>query len=136
MVACGLAAMACMGGGRARGLQLYEGAPDPTAVRLVGDVGAVDGREMPARSRTFDLLPGCHFVTNVTYWVGNDHNAAMAARLSPRTYAVNMQPGHTYELRIGTTANSDAAQVVIKALERNAAGEVTRTFEPGGSCGS
>lgn len=124
----------CMGGGRGRAVQVYEGAPDENAVILVGDVASIDGREMPPRSRTFELLPGCHAITNITYWIGNDVNAAMTVRLPEMSYMMDMKPGHNYELRIGTTANTDTARVVVKALERNADGDVTRTFEPSRPC--
>lgn len=134
LVLLGLGSVGCMGGGHARAVQLYEGTPDESAVLLVGDVLSVDGKEVPPRSRTFALLPGCHKVTNVTYWIGNDANAAMTVRLPERAYWMNMKEGHQYELRIGTTSNSDTAQVVIKALERDKNGDVTRRFEPGSGC--
>lgn len=73
-------------------------------------------------------------VTNVTYWIGSDASAAMTVRLPEMSYWMNMKAGHHYELRIGTTANTDTAQVVIKALERNDSGDITARYEPGKAC--
>ncbi len=47
---------------------------------------------------------------------------------------MKMVPKHTYELRIGTTGNTDAARVFVKALERDKNGDVTHTFQPGQGC--
>ncbi len=133
-VAAALATVACMGGSHARAVKLYAGPRSSDAVILVGDVKAVDGNEVPLRSRTFELQPGCHTVTNITYWVGNDINAAMTVRLPEMVFWMKMVPEHTYELRIGTTANTDTARVTVKALERDTNGDVTHTYQPGKGC--
>jgi len=134
MLASGLALVGCMRGSHARAVRLYPGPPVTDVVTLVGDVKAVDGFDVPAHSRTFELRPGCHAVTNVTYWIGDDINAAMTVHLSERTYSMNMRLGYTYELAIGTTRNADTARVVVKVVERDQKGHVTHTFAPGQAC--
>jgi hypothetical protein len=126
--------VACVSSSHGRGVQLYAGPAQPDAVLLVGDVKSVDGADVPSRSRTFRLLPGCHVVTNVTYWVGNDSNAAMSIRLPELPYWMNMKEGHSYELRVGFSAVSDTARVKVTALERDVKGDISQRFEPGKAC--
>ena len=134
MLVSGLALAGCMRGAHARAVRLYAGPPSADVVTLIGDVKSVDAKEVPAHSRTFELLPGCHAVTNVTYWIGDDINAAMTVRLSEQTYWMNMRLGYTYELKVGTTMNTDTARVVVNVVERDKNGHVTHKFEPSRAC--
>jgi hypothetical protein len=68
-------------------------------------------------------------------WIGNDASGAMTVRVPERQYWMDMKKGHSYELRIGTTAVSDTARVTVTALERDQNGNVTRRFEAGRGCG-
>lgn len=134
MLASGLALGGCMRGAHARAVRLYPGPPVADVVTLVGDIKTVDGFDVPPHARTFELKPGCHAVTNVTYWLGDDINAAMTVHLSERTYSMNMRLGYSYELAIGTTRNTDTARVVVKVVERDHNGHVSHTFAPGQAC--
>jgi hypothetical protein len=117
-----------------RGVQLYQGPPDEAAITLVGDVKTVDGDDVPTRARSFRLLPGCHVVTNVTYGVARDPNAAATTHVLEMPYWMAMRSGYSYELRIATTRATGAAEGTVLALERDGEGEITKRFQPGRAC--
>jgi hypothetical protein len=100
-------------------------------VKLVGDIGTVDGKAVADLGHTFELPIGCHTVTNVTEWGGHDASAARMAKLPAIPFAVEMRAEHTYVLRIAMAGDSE---LVVEAIEQDGSGNVTRRFEQGTSC--
>jgi hypothetical protein len=112
---------------------LYEDPAEASGgvAKLVGDVGTVDGKAVADMGHTFELTLGCHTVTNVTEWGGNDHSAARMAKLPAIPFAIDMREHHTYVLRIAMSGDS---HLVVEAFEQDDRGEVTQRFEQGSSC--
>jgi hypothetical protein len=112
---------------------LYDDPGDAAAgvAKLVGDVGTVDGKPVAHLGHTFELVVGCHTVTNVTEWGGFDPSQAVMAKLPPISFAIDMRAGRTYVLRIAMVGDRDLA---VEAYEQDANGEVTQRFEQGKSC--
>ena len=127
----------CVNANNVPSVRLYEGPEEPATevATLVGDVEEVDGQSVSARGHHFALLPGCHVVTNVTTWGGNDSNAAVMAHLPQIPFAIDMKAGLTYVVRIGIVGPvGEGGKLEITAKEQDAAGNVLRQFEPRGAC--
>ena len=85
--------------GQFRGEPLYDATSDgrpasDQVAQLSGLVQSVDGRNVPA-GRRFELLPGCHVVTNATRWGASDSQGSIAATLRPRMYSIDMRAGYS-----------------------------------------
>jgi hypothetical protein len=110
---------ACIVHGADRAYPLY---PAPRLERrqvalLLGAIATVDGKDVALDGSTFELLPGCHLVTTQTKLLAYDTSTSTNAQgevtgtLPRLTYAIAMQPGHTYAIERqiqavgGTTAD-------------------------------
>jgi hypothetical protein len=127
----------CVRSGNVRGYRLYERDEQPggDVCTLIGDVESVDGKSVSGHGHRFELLSGCHTVTNVKTWGGADPNAAVMAHLPEIPFNIEMQAGLTYVLRIAIVGQvREGGRIAITAVEQDANGHVLRKFEPGASC--
>ena len=101
--------------------------PEGSVARLVGPIGSVDGRDVPAQTDVFDLLPGCHVVQlNGDMARGNNYVAWMGT--TPRfVFALRMTAGHTVVIRreIVPDMSSTTGRVVVIAQDQEPAGAST-----------
>lgn len=127
----------CVNAANVKAYRLYEdpsGGLEGTAI-LVGDVEQFDGVSVSAHGHRFEVLPGCHTVTNVTTWGGMDPNAAVTAHLPQLPFSVRMKAGMTYVLRIAIVGPvQEGGRLEITLREQDASGAVLRTLQPGSQC--
>jgi hypothetical protein len=129
----------CVGPARRRGDALYhtdngELAPPAAVAELSGLVQTVDGQSVPA-GRRFELLPGCHIVTNSTRWTASDLGGSRSATLAPRRFAIFMRAGYRYAIRIEEGIWSGTSGTVkLIAEELGPDGKVTRQIAAGEPC--
>ena len=122
---------ACItGGGHPR--QLYPGASRPPAetARLTGSIGSVDGQDVSRLGKSFALLPGCHVVrppAKVAEVDKTSPNSYVASVPSDVTFAIRMQPGHTYEIQVRPDENTGHTAVfaAVQAWDRDEHGGST-----------
>lgn len=132
-ISIALVATAC-GLGPGRGVRLYDGAEQSRSAvaTLHGPVLSVDGHEISSRTRSFELLPGCHVVTSGgSVGHGTDHDAWIAY-LPTVTFAFRMLPGATYNIAFSidpTLGRGPVGSGQVTATERDAAGKL-RTVSP------
>ncbi|HZL16221.1 MAG TPA: hypothetical protein VFG23_00620 [Polyangia bacterium] len=81
--------------------------PAPSQIAtLEGPINMVDGVNVAAKGRTFQLLPGCHIVTLERNIGEGGENGYFAANLPHITYAFEMKPGHLYKISVDIQAGS------------------------------
>jgi hypothetical protein len=134
---CTLLLSGCVNGGAPPAYPLFgdERLPSEGAATLIGDVESVDGKSVSEHGHRFSLASGCHTVTNLTTWGGSDPSAAVMAHLPQIPFAIEMKPGLTYVLRIGSVGSAGhGGSLEITAVEQAADGSVLRRFEQGSSC--
>jgi hypothetical protein len=89
------------------GVALYEPAaprrPPADVARLLGPIASVDGRDVRALGRSFELEPGCHVVVTLTQMLEFDNAAAVSGQFPPMTYAFRMKAAHAYVIEHPTT---------------------------------
>lgn len=130
----------CIGHGQLRGEPLYPTTapstplPRESVASLSGAVGSVDGQPVQTGLR-FELLPGCHVVTNASRWGGAGWVNAMGGRMPVRSFAMNMRAGYFYYIRIqeGAKTGSGGSPALV-AEEQAPDGKPTRQFESGQPC--
>jgi hypothetical protein len=110
------------------------GVPRAQAMRadkayLTGYVAEVDNAETRANGRAIELAPGCHVVTTPSEWGGVGTDSALIVKTGRAHFVIDMQPGYRYEVVVGTgAANELQMKSSLEATERDAKGNVTRTF--------
>ncbi len=125
--------VACLAN-QSRGYALYptaDGRPDETEVaQLAGYVRPVDGKDVSASGKRFELLPGCHVIGTPSRWISSAGSGAVMWATGEWTFALPMKAGYQYAVEIivpplvtGPTALGD-----MKAFERDMHGTRTRTF--------
>src|SRR5690606_35658284 len=86
-----------------RPLPLYTGPQrgDDAVALLRGPVSSVDGKKVPSRGSTFELLPGCHVVHigGLVHHVDPDTGGTVLT-LPVLKYAFRMRPGHFYTIDV------------------------------------
>jgi hypothetical protein len=134
---CSLALSGCVAQGR--GDALYHtgdgqlAAPNAVA-KLGGLIRTVDGLSVPEGHR-FELLPGCHVITNSSRWTTSDTQGSVSASLRQLTFAIAMRAGYSYIVRVreGIWTGSSGTVTLI-AEERDPDGKVTREIPAGKPC--
>jgi endo-1,4-beta-xylanase len=122
--------------------RLYPGRQLPASevARLVGIADAptssaiitsVDGRKVADDDGpVFALLPGCHVVEiNMGVTMANE-NIAWRGTGGSLFYALPMERGRTYVIRMAIAAMGTAGRVVVRAEEETATGETVARFDP------
>ena len=96
---------------------------------LTGYVAEVDNVETRANGRAIELAPGCHVVATPTEWGGVGTDSALIVKTGRAVFVLDMRPGYRYEVTGGTSAPNELnMSATLAALERDAKGNVTRTF--------
>jgi hypothetical protein len=119
-----LVLVACVGG-PTRGVALYAGPTREasTVATLVGDIEAVDGRQVSNAGRTFELSPGCHVVTTQARVARGWSVPGIPPQL---TFVIQFKPGHDYVLEYSGRSGS----ATMNALEKDARGHVLSSLVP------
>jgi hypothetical protein len=106
VAASGAAATRCIHHQNA-GFALYEPAtprrPPAEVARLYGPVASVDGRDVSALGRSFELEPGCHVVVTLKEMLEFDNAASVSGQFPPMTYAFRMRAAHAYVIEHPTS---------------------------------
>jgi hypothetical protein len=127
----------CVNSANVKAYRLFQDPSDAfngTAI-LIGDVEQFDGVSVSKHGHRFEVLPGCHTVTNVTTWGGMDPNAAVMAHLPQMPFSMEMKAGMTYVLRIAIVGPAqEGGRLRITLREQDADGNVLRTAEAGSHC--
>lgn len=101
--------------------------PPAEVATLHGPIGAIDGRTVVDRGRSFELLPGCHVVMTRSD-VGElspSGNGAWAGTLPRLVVAFHMKPAHVYSIDVERVPSTSArGQLIIGAHERAPSGAV------------
>jgi hypothetical protein len=108
-----------------------RGRPDVREVaRLAGYVQYVDGRDVSAYGGSFELLPGCHVIGTPSEWgSAKDNTAAVRATTGKQIFALPMKAGCAYDVELEVPEmTGPTGTIAIRAYERDARGEKTRTF--------
>lgn len=132
-----ISASACITGTR-RGYPLY---PNPPLIEqqrvafLTGYVLEVDGKDVSAQGRSFDLLPGCHIVVTPSKSGTMDSTAGVVITTGPRTFAIPMKAAHSYVIEVGVsgTFGELSGSGYLLGREIDEAGNTTRKFAPAAS---
>jgi len=126
----------CAGSGQLRGFPLYdasgEALPRERVALLTGDIQVIDGQNVSALGRWFELLPGCHVVTTSPEWQVRVESSASGI-LPPNgqlTYAMNMKAGYRYEIQPRLWQLRRSQFLIISAYEKDPGGAVMREFVP------
>jgi hypothetical protein len=127
-------ALACVGT-PSRGYPLYpsDGARrDITEVaQLGGYVRFVDGQDVGAHGKLFEVPPGCHVIATPSRWMGVSPTGtgAVTATTGKVTFALPMKAGHQYSVELLVRPiTGPTTTIEIKAFERDGRGTMTRTF--------
>ena len=136
-VGCFLLFNGCAAQGRGDALYRVENgqlpAPDKVA-NLAGLIQTVDGLSVPQGHR-FELLPGCHVITNTTHWARSDSQGSVSGTLRQLQFIIDMRAGDSYFIRVREglwTGSSGTIQLL--AEERDPSGTVIREIPPGKPC--
>jgi len=126
--------VACLGGAcgsQSVGYPLYAkvgAGPGPDKIAMLyGPVQTVDDRDVAAKGRTFELLPGCHVVTLQRNIGEGSATGAWAANLPHLVVAFEMKPAHRYVIS-STSPDSSApvGRIWLTASEKAPDGTVVR----------
>jgi hypothetical protein len=134
---CLLALNGCVAEGRGDALYHADNgqlaAPNAVA-KLGGLIRTVDGQPVPEGHR-FELLPGCHVITNSSRWATSDTQGSISASLRELSFAISMRAGYSYVIRVreGIWTGSSGTVTLI-AEERDPGGNVTREIAAGKPC--
>jgi hypothetical protein len=140
--ACALASLtlclvACGAAGQRRGVPLYPTPAQPLepneVALLEGYVAEVDGEELGEEDvgGVFELLPGCHIVQTPPEWTRHQMDGAVMVETGVLRFALPMRGGHSYEIRIVLgNESTETGSAVVVAVETDAKGDKTQTFEP------
>ncbi len=106
--------------------------PAEQVAYLSGYVQFVDGQDVSALGTSFELLPGPHEIQTPLSFGRSEINAGvMYSETGHIIYSMPMKAGYSYIISVEmekTGGHTYRGQ--IHAYEKNAAGEVTRSFEP------
>ena len=129
-----ICASACITGTR-RGYPLYPNPPliEPQRVAfLTGYVLEVDGKDVSAHGRSFDLLPGCHIVVTPSKSGTMDSTAGVVITTGPRKFAIAMKAAHSYVIEVGVSGTfgelSGSGYLLGREIDED--GNTTRKFAP------
>jgi hypothetical protein len=126
-------------GDPARGYPLYTRTEELPAVadvaRLSGYVQSVDGRDVSSVRPPFELLPGCHVILTPSHWgsFASDKASGITATTGAVNFVLPMKPGSSYSVKVETAeVSGPVGEISLRTYERDAKGNVTRTFPPAG----
>ena len=100
---------------------------------LIGYVRDVDGKDVSAHGKSFELLPGCHIVGTPSKWGTMDSTAGVVITTGPHQFAIPMKAGHSYSIEVGSSSpflTAPTSPAYLSAREMDAGGTTTRRFAP------
>jgi len=105
--------------------------PLTDVAQLYGEIATVDGRDVSSAVQPFELLPGCHVVTTRTSWGKRDNSGSISGNMPEFSFVINMQPNHGYVIDFElATRTGNGGAIELRALEKDAAGNVSATLLP------
>lgn len=128
VVLLALVAVACVGKGQQPHV-LYPvdaGIGEGEAALLEGHVAEVDGVPVARFGSSFAVAPGCHIVRTRGNWGQSGSTWAVGATLPQVYFAVPMQPGYRYSVRIFERTWQGRGYVELRMLEMRPSGEQVR----------
>ena len=103
------------------GFALYEPAtprrPSAEVARLLGPIASVDGREVSAHGRSFELEPGCHVVVTRKQMFDFRRPDLVDEQFLPATFAFRMKPAHAYVVEAPERIGGETGVAVLQAHE-------------------
>jgi hypothetical protein len=135
LIAASLVALGCISA-KQRGYPLYA-ASDVARSReevagLTGYVERVDGVDVTSHGASFELLPGCHWISTPRDWGKVESGSGGVIVTTGRVnFVLPMKAGQSYRIEVRKRVMGGLTDaVVVEATEQDASGHTTTVFTP------